>query len=390
VKPDGGAEFDQVFQLPILDQGSLVYIPNDTMPDITEGGRNAALWFYTGLESGSKEAAEKAREAFHALVPKEKFGDEYTAFEWLCEYLLASPNQQQDMLRDPLINSYFRQLSANEYEVLKHYLWSRYKFTRKDDGSVELEKDPREEIGDAEKTGSDSALKGETQLKITSALRVAFLNKDVTSPTEKPKYSLDEMVFWRDFILFNNPRRESWEQTSRIVDLLKLQPGQVVADIGAGPGYYSFKFSQLVGPGGQVYAVDTNKRHLDYVDRLGNDTGTKSIRTVLSELDNAKLPENSIDVGFLCSLYGVVYATSMEHVKDDFVASIRSALKPNGRLVIVDNSIVKPPLLPYHGPHIDPRLVIAQLSYYGFRLVEQVQVIPQRYVLIFEQTPVGD
>jgi hypothetical protein len=52
--------------------------------------------------------------------------------------------------------------------------------------------------------------------------------------------------------------------------------------------------------------------------------------------------------------------------------------------VVVDNGVVKPPDIPYHGPYIAPSLVIGQLKHYGFRLIAQEQVVPQRYVLVFE------
>ncbi len=199
----------------------------------------------------------------------------------------------------------------------------------------------------------------------------------------RPHVNRDQMTFWRDLILFNNPRRQQREQTSKIVKFLELKPGQCVADVGCGPGYYTWKFAERVGPRGRVYAVDTNRDHLDYVSMLAGKHAPR-VETIHAKLNDTRIPAGSVDMVFMCSLYSVVYTTSMEMVKDGFVDSIKRALNTGGRLVIVDNDVVEEGQIPYHGPYIAKELVVAQLHHYGFRLVDQAQFIPQRYVLVFE------
>jgi len=77
--------------------------------------------------------------------------------------------------------------------------------------------------------------------------------------------------------------------------------------------------------------------------------------------------------------------SSIEFVKDAFVASIKKALKDDGKLIIVDNEITRENVPDYYGSGIDRRLVISQLTHYGFRLVDQKQFIPQRYILVFKK-----
>ena len=86
---------------------------------------------------------------------------------------------------------------------------------------------------------------------------------------------------------------------------------------------------------------------------------------------------------FMCSMYHAVYITDIEFVKDEFIASLKKALKKDGRLVIVDNNITDRNVPSYYGPGISPELVIAQLNYYGFKLVSEKYPIPQRFVLVF-------
>lgn len=91
--------------------------------------------------------------------------------------------------------------------------------------------------------------------------------------------------------------------------------------------------------------------------------------------------ENDVDDGF----YHAIYITDIEFVKDAFIAGIHRALRPGGRLIIVDNAVTEVGVPPYYGPGIKPELIIAQLSYYGFHLVDRWQEVPQRFALIFQE-----
>jgi predicted methyltransferase len=174
-----------------------------------------------------------------------------------------------------------------------------------------------------------------------------------------------------------------WEKTSQVLEFLSLKPGSSVADVGCGPGYYTHKFSDVVGEDGLVYAVDTDTEELDYVGGSASRHGVRNIRPVRASLNDTKLPRDCADVVFLCSLYHGVYVSSLESVRDEFIASIKKALRKGGRLVIVDNDILPDDQVPYIGRRIDRRLIIRQLEHYGFRLVDSAQFVPQRYVLVF-------
>ena len=71
----------------------------------------------------------------------------------------------------------------------------------------------------------------------------------------------DQINQWGDFIAFSSPYRENWERTSRVIEFLNIRPGTRIADLGCGPGYYTFKFAELAGPDGMVYATDTVADH---------------------------------------------------------------------------------------------------------------------------------
>ena len=320
---------------PISSRISLVHLGSIDSFTITEQGTLAGRLLLNALENNDPTEAGKAKVVYHAIVPKEHYGGEYTALEWFCDYLLGTEADRQTQLADRFHHSFFDFFADNDYANLKEYLGRKYK-----------------------------------------------LKKFADSGTDDGK---DRLSFLEDFILFNNPRREEWEQTSKIIDCLKIQPGTTIADVGSGPGYYTFKFSALTGASGKVYAIDTVQNHLDYVRNVSQKFDLRNIETIKDRADAAGLNPDTADLVFMCSLYHIIYTTSTEEVKDRFVSSIKDALKPDGRLVIVDNAVVQNGQLPYHGPHIAKELVIGQLYYYGFDLTEQYQFIPQRNVLVFKK-----
>jgi predicted methyltransferase len=318
-------------------------------------GKKAARLFYAALEKKDKTTVEAALKAYEQLIPQERIGDEYTAFEWFCKYLLASKEQQTQMLRDRFDAEYFDYLANDDFALLKKYLRTKYDLAKADPET------PR--------TGDEFSDK-----------RV----RDVTYEYSGTEVSFDQLNEWNEFVAFNNPNRESWEKTTEMLDYVGIKDGEAVADVGCGFGFFSFKFSQLVGQNGKVYATEVNKNALAHVEKISSKFGL-NIETIQSRFNDARLPRKSVDTIFMCSMYHAVYIASIEFVKDQFIASLKKALRKGGRLVIVDNAITPPSVVAYHGSGIAKELVISQLKYYGFRLVGSKQLIPQRYVLIFQQ-----
>ncbi len=380
---------------------SLVHIPNDASPDITREGRKAARLFYRAIDQNDQVAATEALKIYRDIIPKERFGDEYTAFQWFCEYLTATKSKQRAMLAPPYTKDYFMFLAGKNYEVLKKYVRNRYHLEEENQEpephrTSGFEAVKKRHLPKKEDPAAAIALKGQEEPSPGSPRkRTGQQDEPLPSgpprPVDKdgkpklPEVTQDQMAFWRDFVLFNNPKRESWEKTSQMVRALGLQRGQAVADVGSGPGYFTFKFADLVGNRGRVYAVETNAKHLDFLSEICRRYKLRNITPVESKFNDICLPTNSVDLVYLCSLYGVIYTTSMEKVKDEFVASIHRALRPDGRLVIVDNAVVPEGVVPYHGPYLAKELIVAQMQHYGFRLVKTEQFIPQRYMLFFQK-----
>ncbi|GIW88782.1 MAG: hypothetical protein KatS3mg108_3106 [Isosphaeraceae bacterium] len=129
---------------------------------------------------------------------------------------------------------------------------------------------------------------------------------------------------------FESEDREIYAKRQEIVEFVGLKPGESVADVGAGTGLFTRLFAEKVGPEGRVYAVDIAKPFLEHIERSARERGWRHVRTVLGDQESTHLPEESLDVVFICDTY--------HHFEkpDRVMASIHRALKPGGRLVLVE------------------------------------------------------
>ena len=332
------------------DEVSLInYALADAAPIIkyTEGGKQAAELFLHALIDKQAGSIDDAIAAYERIIPNERIGDEYTAFVWFCEYLKADEQERRQLISDLLVKEYYDYLAKDDYILLKRYLIMRYEL----EGYSDIAPD-----------------------------RHAEQNTDKTQSMD----DMDDMININEYIAFNNPARERWEKTSLMLDVVDAKPGETVADVGCGSGYFTYKFANMVGPSGRVYATELNEAALSYVEKI-RDRYNLNIEPVVSAMNDVKLPAAEFDKIFMCSMYHAVYVSSIEFVKDAFIDSIKTALKDDGKLIIVDNDVKRAGLPEYYGSAIDKRLVISQLIHYGFRLTDEKQFIPQRYILVFQK-----
>ena len=308
-------------------------------------GKACGRVMYDGFMNNDREKVQQAHDMFAELWPKERIGDDYTAFMWFCEYYLADDATKEKMLSDYRDKMYFDFFGGNDYEKLKKYLYIKFY----------LEK---EEAEDAD-------------------IETCF-------EYEGKDFPIGTLNEWNEYFVFNNPNRFLWEKTDQMLSLLDIKEGESIADLGCGGGYFTYEFSKMVGDKGTVYATEINKDAMKYLDALKNEYNVKNIKTLVTRMNDCKLKEDSVDKVFMCSMYHAVYITDIEFVKDEFIASIKKGLKPGGQLIIVDNDVTDRDTPSYYGPGIMPELIISQLSFYGFKLVKKEQLIPQRFVLVFE------
>jgi len=347
VRDDGSSNDRNGKELEIKDQKSIIHIGSLDSYDTTQKGILGAKMVLNVLTNKKHDDAINAARYYESIIPSENFGGEYTALQWFCKYEGASLSARKEMLKDPLIKSYYEYLGTDDYKLLKNYLLYKYKLI--DRSKISISKDIDDKNGETKEIGRT------------------------------------KRAFIEDFILFNNPQREKWEKSSEIMSHLQFNPGEVIVDLGSGSGYYSYKFSKIVGNNGKVYSLDTKSGHLDFINDFTKKNSIHNIITVkVGDDQGYEIPEKA-DYVFLCSLYHIAYGVFSLDERENFINSIVKSLKDNGKLIVVDNGPVDDTTLPYHGPYITKDLIISQLAYYGFELSEYYQTIPQRYVLIFKK-----
>lgn len=176
------------------------------------------------------------------------------------------------------------------------------------------------------------------------------------------------------------PERDEYQKPDEVVAALSLQPGMVIADIGAGSGYFTRRLVSQVGTQGKVYAVDVEEKMLDYnrqiLERLGQANQTTFI---LASPDDPQLPSRQIDLAFVCNAY--------HHLTNHpvYFAKVREALTSQGRVVIIDfYHDERSGQLNFPKHHLVPReQVLQDMKQAGYHLVREHKFLPKQYFLEF-------
>src|SRR5271170_966708 len=174
----------------------------------------------------------------------------------------------------------------------------------------------------------------------------------------------------------NRPEREKEENPEGALDALKIRPGMVVADVGAGTGYMSLRLARRVGPTGRVYANDLQPEMLRRLRANAEQAGLTNIETVQGEEADPKLPPGLMDLVLLVDVYH-------EFSKPrEMIDKIREALKPDGRLVLLEYR-KEDPNVPIHEEHkMTVAEVKAELEPQGFVLSQVIETLPRQHILI--------
>lgn len=170
--------------------------------------------------------------------------------------------------------------------------------------------------------------------------------------------------------------REQEEAPSRAIDALDLKPGMVVADIGAGSGYYTSRIARRIGPAGRVYATDIQPGMLQLLDQRIKSEGLTNVTTVLGGMDDPKLPPASIDLAIMVDVYHELQQPQL------FVQRLKEAFKPGGRLVLLEFRKEDPtvPILEVHKMSVAE--VKAELEAEGFTLDRVIDVLPWQHIIV--------
>jgi FkbM family methyltransferase len=172
--------------------------------------------------------------------------------------------------------------------------------------------------------------------------------------------------------------REKEEAPSKAIDLLELAPDAVLADVGAGSGYYAFRIARRL-PQGKVIAVDIQPEMLEFLRKESARQGVRNVQPHLGAVDDLKLPAASLDAALLVDAYH-----EFDHPAE-MLASLRTALKPKGRIYLIefraeDDAV---PIKPLH--KMTEAQARKEFAAAGFRFVVNKPDLPWQHLMVFER-----
>jgi arsenite methyltransferase len=174
-----------------------------------------------------------------------------------------------------------------------------------------------------------------------------------------------------------DPKRDAYQKPHEVLKALNLKPGETIADIGAGTGYFTFRLAHHVGDKGKVYAVDVSADMIRHINRRIRETKSANVVSILADLDDPLLPESSVNRFFICDVW--------HHVENQtqYLALMKKMLKPGGEIVMIDFHKKELPFGPPLQMKIAREDLIKQMEANGFRLGKEHRFLPHQYFLIF-------
>ena len=191
----------------------------------------------------------------------------------------------------------------------------------------------------------------------------------------------DAMSLAQHIARLEDPTRDAWQKPDAVLEALKLQEGHIVADVGAGSGYFTLRLAQAVGPEGMVYAIDTSSGMVHHLRQRLREEGITNVRTMKVPPHDPLLVDGSIDIAFVCNTY--------HHIEDReiYLRKIRRALKPNGRVIIIEfNKEGDIPVGPPSQMRLDKDSVRKELQAAGLSVGETQISLPYQYMLVAQIT----
>ncbi len=183
-----------------------------------------------------------------------------------------------------------------------------------------------------------------------------------------------ETVGWLE-----RPEREREERPDLLVPALKLQPGEAVADIGAGTGYYTRRLAKAVGTNGVAYAVEIQQEMLDILTNKLAAEKIFNVKPVLGTITDPKLPRATLDLILMVDVYH-----EFEH-PFEMVEAMCKALKPDGRVVFVEFRGEDPdvPIKTIH--KMTEAQVRKEMSVHPLEWVETIGTLPWQHIIVFRK-----
>ena len=175
--------------------------------------------------------------------------------------------------------------------------------------------------------------------------------------------------------VFDDPERDAWQKPHEVIQALALRPDAVIADIGAGTGYFSVRFARMV-PKGRVYGVDTEPDMVKHLAERAKRETLPNVTAVAGTPDDPRLPEKA-DLIVLVDVY--------HHIenRERYFRKLQEALKSGGRVAIIDFRLDSP-VGPPKSARMPPEQVKTEMARAGYTLAKVHTILPNQYFLVFQ------
>ena len=180
---------------------------------------------------------------------------------------------------------------------------------------------------------------------------------------------------WKRFA-YEGFDRDSWQRPDEVIALLGIGPGDRLADVGAGSGYFTFRFAEVVGPEGRVYAVDVDEDMLAYLTDQVSERQVTNVEIVRGEFHDPLLPDGRIDLLFTSNTY--------HHIEDRsaYFRGVLADLSPEGRVAILELNDTS--WFPRTFGHMTPKeSIVEEMGAAGYRLVDDFDIVERQHFLVF-------
>jgi predicted methyltransferase len=213
---------------------------------------------------------------------------------------------------------------------------------------------------------------------MTRLLPALLLLAAVTAAAQAPhthRHSFGDAEKWAH--VFDDPERDAWQKPHQVIQALGLRPDAVIADIGAGTGYFAVRFANMV-PAGKVYAVDVEPDMVRYLAERAKKEKRANLVAVKGAAGDPRLPEKA-DLVVLVDVY--------HHIeqRERYFRALAASLKPGGRVAVIDFRMDSPSGPP-KSARVAPERVKAELAAAGYALSEEHGFLPRQYFLVFTRT----
>ena len=179
-----------------------------------------------------------------------------------------------------------------------------------------------------------------------------------------------------DWLERNNRNEE--ENSDSAIAKLPLLPNSVVADIGAGTGYYTFRIAQRI-PAGKVYAVDVQDEFVQYLNDKKKQLKASNVQVVKGSEQSPNLPDTSVDIAIMVDVYH-----ELEYPQE-VLQALRKALKPTGRILLLEYRAEDPEIAIKELHKMSVTQVNKEMEANGFKLVERLEFLPIQHWLLYEK-----